>query len=280
MIERWIKSGAVELRCVEWGDGKAPVLMLLHGLRAYAHWFDSFAEAVQSDYRVIALDQRGRGGSGWASDYSTDSYVADVAAVGAALSLDRFGLIGHSMGGTNAVNFAARYAHTVTALVVVDSAPELDRAGLDRIKHELSITPATFASLDDARAFLRKLHPKASDGSLAVRLKWMLEKRKDSLLGWRLDPAILDPRFVPDPPARMWDALTKISCPTLFVRGAESDLVTPQVVDRMLAVVPGSKAVEIAGAAHMVVEDNPDDFNAAVMAFLADIRLDRPARVQ
>jgi esterase len=280
MIERWIKSGAVDLRCVEWGDAKAPALMLLHGLRAYAHWFDSFAEAAQSDYRVIALDQRGRGGSGWASDYSTDSYVADIAAVGAALSLDRFDLIGHSMGGTNAVNFAARHARAVGALVVVDSAPELDCAGLNRIKHELSITPATFVSLDDARAFLRKLHPKASDSSLAVRLKWMLETRKDGLLGWRLDPAILDPRFAPDPPARMWDALTKISCPTLFVRGAESDLVTPQVIDRMLAIVPGSRAVEIVGAAHMVVEDNPDDFITAVMAFLAGVRLDRPARVQ
>lgn len=145
MKEHRVKSGSVDLRCVEWGDANAPAL-LLHGLRAYAHWFDSFAEAAQSDYRVIAIDQRGRGGSGWAADYSTHSYVTDIAAVAAALGLDRFGLIGHSMGGTNAVNFAAHSASVVTALVVVDSAPELDRAGLNRIKRELSITPATFAS--------------------------------------------------------------------------------------------------------------------------------------
>jgi pimeloyl-ACP methyl ester carboxylesterase len=270
VIEHRIKSDGVALRCVEWGDAKAP--LLLHGLRAYAHWFDPFAEAAKDNYRVVALDQRGRGGSGWAADYTTDSYAADIAAVAVALELERSTLIGHSMGGANAVAFAARHPAAVSALVVVDSAPELDRAGLDRIRHELSVTPKSFATLDQARTFLRQLHAKASEQSIAARLQWMLAAGTDGAFGWRLDPAILDPRFAPDPPARMWDGLAALTCPTLFVRGAESDLVTPAVIDRMLKTVPGSTAVEIAGATHMVVEDNPKDFTAAVLTFLAAIQ--------
>jgi esterase len=270
----FVHNASLPLRYVEWApEGPAgerlPTIVLLHGLRAYAHWFDELADAARSDFRLIALDQRGRGGSGWSPEgvYNTDAYVADLEHLVDQLGLQRFSLVGHSMGGTNSVNYAARHPDRVKALVIVDSAPELDMRGVTRIREEMARTPADFASREDAYSFLRGLHRRASEANFATRLEWMLKPEPDGRLSWRIDPAIFT-RMTPDPPQRAWTALANIPCPTLIVRAAESDLVTPDVVSRMLVALPQGSAVEVADAGHMVLEDNPAGFNAAVIPFL------------
>lgn len=272
-------SGPLRLHYVEWGNKDAPPIILLHGLRAYAHWFDEFAEAAASRYRLIALDQRGRGLSGWAADglYNTDAYVADLEALRLHLGLDRMSLMGHSMGGTNVVNYTAAYPQHVEALIIIDSAPELNNVGLTRIRSELGRTPKRFGTLAEARVFLRSLHVRASEKNLDTRLQWMLQESPDGGYTWRIDNAIFDPRMTPDPAERTWAALRKIACPTLIVRGGVSDLITREMVRRMLTCIPGSKDVEIPNAAHMVIEDNPDGFNAGVIPFLDDVLTRQPA---
>jgi pimeloyl-ACP methyl ester carboxylesterase len=268
-----IVPGEVALRCVEYGRETAPVLVLLHGLRAYAHWFDEFSEVAAQKFRVIALDQRGRGGSGKAPDgvYNTDAYVADVARVVKHFGLEKFTLIGHSMGGTNAINYAAAHPEQMAALVIVDSAPELDMAGLTRMRSEMARTPPAFVSRADATAFLTKLHHKATARSLATRLNWMLRENAAGGMEWRIDPAIFDPRMTPDAPARGWDALAKITCPALMVRGAMSDVITAATAQRVVATLAACAYVEIAAAGHMVVEENPHDFTTEVMDFLEKV---------
>jgi esterase len=272
---RTIKNGDVTLNCVCWGRDDAPPVMLLHGLRAYAHWFDDFAAAAHDKYRLVGLDQRGRGASGWAADgrYDTDSYVDDIKCVADALHLTKFAIVGHSMGGTNATNFAAAYPERMSALVIVDSAPELHQTGLDRIRRELSVTPKDFPSRDAARSFLRTMHVRASDRSIETRLDWMLKPDDSGGLTWRIDPAIFNPKMTPDSPERSWSALKKVTCPTLVVRAALSDLVTAECADRMVDALASGHRAEVAEAAHMVVEDNPDGFNAVVLPFLDRVLL-------
>lgn len=267
-------AGGLKLHYVEWGDPAAKPIVMLHGLRAYAHWFDEFAEAAAGRYRLIALDQRGRGASDRApnGDYTTDAYVADLEALRKHLGLPAMTLMGHSMGGTNAINYTAAYQQHVEALVIIDSAPELHHEGLSRIRAELGLTPKRFDTLTAARAFLRGLHQRASDANIETRLTWMLQEGEGGYV-WRIDNAIFDPRLTPDPPERTWSALRKVVCPTLIVRGALSDLVTRDVVERMLASIPASRQVEIPAAGHMVVEDNPDGFNAGVLPFLDELLL-------
>lgn len=267
------QSGLLKLHYVEWGRPDAPPVVALHGLRAYGWWFAEFGEAAQADFRVLALDQRGRGESSWAPDgrYNTDAYVADLEAFRQHLGLDRMILVGHSMGGTNVVNYAALYSQHVDALVIVDSAPELHMAGLTRIREEMGHTPVSFENRLAARAFLRGLHARASEANLDTRVVWMLREAEDGRLAWRIDSTIFDPKLMPDPPERMWTALRQLECPTLIVRGGVSDLITPEVVERMLAVLKNGRAVVVPDAAHMVVEDNPDGFNAAVLPFLKSV---------
>ncbi len=263
----------LRLHYVEWGDAGHPAIVMLHGLRAYGHWFDEFAAVAEDRYRLIAPDQRGRGASDWAKDgrYNTDAYVEDLAALVDKLALDRFVLFGHSMGGTNAINYAAGHPERVSALVIIDSAPELDPRGLTRIRSELGATPKSFATWDEARDFIRRLHARPSEQHIATRLAWMLKEAEPGRIVWRLDDAIFDPRMTPDPPSRTWAMLAQICCPTLMVRGGVSDLVTREMAERVAAAVADGRCVEVPAAGHMVVEDNPDGFNAAVMAFLAQV---------
>lgn len=275
--EHRLPGAGLAIRAVSWGPEDATPIVLLHGLRAYAHWFDDFAEAAGDRYRIIALDQRGRGLSDWATDgaYHTEAYVADLQAVAQGLGLSRFVLAGHSMGGTNALAFTTRYPAMVSALIVIDSAPELDPRGIARIGLEMAATPAHFASIEAARAFLRPLHARATARSFETRLHWMLKPQADGLV-WRIDPAIFDAQLKPDPAERGWARLAALRCPTLFLRGAESDLVSRAVAERMAALVARSmreesRLEEIPGAAHMIVEDNPAAFNDTVLRFLARI---------
>jgi esterase len=269
----WVEGAGPRLHYVEWGPPQAPTLLLLHGLRAYARWFDEFAEAAQERYRVIALDQRGRGRSERApgGDYSRAAYVADVEAVVRALGLERFVLIGHSMGGLNAIPYTARHPEKVRALVLVDIGPDLQPEGMQRLRRELAETPADFVSWEAARAFLAARHPQASARNLATRLDWMLMQAADGRIAWRIDPAI----FAPDQPfesaEEIWANYSRIRCPVLVLRGGETDLLTVATCARMAAAVPDCRWLEIPRAGHMVLEDNPADFNQAVLAFLADL---------
>src|SRR6187399_141264 len=100
-----IPVGRVTLRCLEWGAPSGFPVVLLHGLRGHAHSWDDVAAELGKTYRVIAVDQRGRGESDWApdGDYSMEAFSEDTAGLCNALGLDAIALIGHSMGGRNGI---------------------------------------------------------------------------------------------------------------------------------------------------------------------------------
>ena len=266
---RYATINGLRLYYVEWGDAQATPVVCLHGLRAYGHWFDELATVVSDQYRVLALDQRGRGETDWAADgdYTREAYVSDVEAFIETLQLDRFILIGHSMGGLNAIHYAARHPERVLALGVLDIGPEIDPTGMQRIRAELGETPAGFDSWQEAKAFLKMRHPKASEENRQTRLTWMLKEGADGRIAWRIDQAIFDPNLKPDDPQQTWDLLSQIRCPTLILRGGESDVLSVDTCQKMLTRIPDGRWVEIPGAGHMVIEDNPEACNAALLDF-------------
>lgn len=269
-VSRYVTLNGLKLHYIEWGSEPATPIVCLHGLRAYGHWFDEFAVAVDDSYRVLALDQRGRGATDWAADgdYSRTAYVRDVAAFVDALRLHAFLLVGHSMGGLNAMQYTARHPARVQALSLLDIGPEIDPAGMRRIRAELGETPDDFASWADAEAFLRQRHPQASSENRETRRRWMLQQAADGRIVWRLDPAIFDPNLRADDGQQTWALLDQIRCPTLIVRGAVSDVLSVETCRKMSDRIPDSQSVEIPEAGHMVIEDNPRAFNAAMLEFL------------
>ncbi len=261
------------LHYCEWGAAQGRPLVLLHGITGHARTWDHLASALQPDFRVIALDQRGHGDSQWASggDYSVGAMAADVGRLVDHLGLGRFLLCGLSMGGRVAIAFAGMHPERVERLVIVDIGPDIAPAGMERVRSTIGTAPERFTTEDDAREYVRRGNPRYNEVELRRRVAHGLTRLPDGALAWKYDKAIREVmrlglrREAMD----LWVPLARIACPTLLVRGVESDILSPEIAKRMLASLPDGRLVEIADAGHSVPGDQPGAFAAAVRSFLA-----------
>jgi esterase len=269
---RTVTLGGLALHYCDWGAAPARPLVLLHGITGHARTWDHLASALQPDFRVIALDQRGHGDSQWApgGDYSIGAMATDVERLADHLGLDRFLLLGLSMGGHVAIALAGALPERVERLVIVDIGPDIAPAGLERVRGMIGTAPERFASEDEAREYVRRGNPRYNEAELRRRVAHGLTRLPDGGLAWKYDTAIREAmrrglrREVMD----LWEPLARITCPTLIVRGFESDILSPEIAKRMLARLLDGRLVEIAEAGHSVPGDQPEAFAAAVRAFL------------
>jgi pimeloyl-ACP methyl ester carboxylesterase len=267
-----LKVNGIKLRYLDWGDRSLPILML-HGLRGYAETWQGVAEHLSSRFRPLALDQRGRGGSDWApwQSYWAGQYVSDLESFVDQLDLDRFVLLGHSMGGTNAIVYAARHPDRVAALVIEDMGPGASStsSGSSRIKGELGGTPETFAAWSEAEAYWRAQRPHASAEAVRSRLTYTLRELADGRIGWRYDlEGIRRARLDSSMQIDLWPYVTDLRCQTLVIRGAESDFLARAAAEEMARRNANLRWVEIEGASHYVHDDNLPAFNRALSQFL------------
>lgn len=272
-------ADGLSLHCLEWSTDGVPMI-LLHGHGNEAHLWDDFVPCVAPYYRVIAVDQRGHGDADWDPEgrYRTEDLVRDLEALTKELEIDRFVLIGFSMGGRAAMSFAGQHPERIAGLVIVDMGPELDPRGRIRIGQEIQSQRApVFGSVDEYTSMLSLNYPAGQPAALARMAKHALKQRDDGLFELKMDPKLRADR--PDDEtaraeeealtAELWEALAKIPCPTLVVRGAASDILSPDVADRMVeeTLANGQLAV-IPQAAHSVATDNPKAFEEAVSRFV------------
>lgn len=259
----------------QWGAPSAPPVVMLHGIRGYGETFVGIAAALQPAFRVIAIDQRGRGASDWdpAHNYYTDTYVADLDGLVQQLGLKRFDLLGHSMGGINAIVYAARHPERVRRLVIEDAGPGAfeDSDGATRIRNELAATPDRFVSWEAASDFMRRLRPTVTEDARQQRLQSMLKPMPAGGYTWRYDHVgIAATRLDPDP-ARVLDlepSVRAIACETLVLRGGRSDYLQAAMANHMCALNPRIACIEIPDAGHYVHDDQPALFHEAVSNFL------------
>ena len=271
--DKTVTANGLRLHYLDWGTVGKPNMVLLHGLRGHAHAWDDVSAAMCRDFHVLAIDQRGRGDSDWApgGDYRTDAYVADLAAFCEALGIDSFLLVGHSMGGRNSMAFTARYPEKVQKLIIVDVGPVIDPKGAERINREVSGVPEEFDSFDAVVEYMGKQNRFASDSVLRRRLQYATKELPNGKFGWRYDLAIRQQRRegTVAPAADLWPALAKITCPTLIVRGTDTDLLSSEVAHQMVETLDQGKLVEVPRSGHMVFEDNPEDFISQLTSFLS-----------
>ena len=270
--DKTVSANGINLHYLDWGNADAPTVLLAHGLRGHAHSWDDVSAALCHDYHVLALDQRGRGDSDWApdGDYSGAAYVADLVGFCQALKLDSFILVGHSMGGRNSIAFASKHSDQLKKLIIVDIGPTVDPAGGARITTEMQQVPEEFDSLDAVFEYMNQQNRFASDRVVRRRLQYATRELPNGKIGWRYDLAIREQRRNGTaPPAEdLWPMLPNISCPTMIVRGKQTDLLPAEVAQQMVATLPDASLMEIDQAGHMVFEDNPEDFIAAVKGWL------------
>lgn len=283
--EGWIHSEGLRLRYVEWGAVDAPAIVALHGLRSFAYTWEPVALPLADRFRIIALDQRGRGESDWDPQrrYYAEHYVRDLAVLADHLKLARFVLIGHSMGGSNAFVYAGTHADRLAGLVIEDMGPGASAggAGSERIRRELLATPARFADWDAAVAFWRSQRPNVPDAAIAARVLHSMKRTEGGTVVWRHDAeGIAAARLAATPQqlVDLWPHVEALRIPTLLMRGACSDFLTAETAAAMVQRNPAIRLVEVPGATHYVHDDNFPAFEAALHAYLADPALARWSR--
>jgi pimeloyl-ACP methyl ester carboxylesterase len=201
----------------------------------------------------------------------------DVESLCAALGIERLVLCGHSMGGRVAMRFAGRNPGMLAGLVVVDAGPELDERGVSRITSEAVRQEPVFDSVDAYAALLAGNYPAGRPEVLARMARHELRERPDGKfeLKLRLDMKQLREsrsaeeaeRYARDETKILWDALSGVPCPALVVRGAASDVLSPEVADRMEETLPHGELAVVPRAAHSVMVDNPDGLREVIGRF-------------
>jgi pimeloyl-ACP methyl ester carboxylesterase len=248
----------------------APSLVLLHGYTGHARSWDAFAEAMTDRYRVLALDQRGHGETAWApaDRYGIDDMADDLEAFVKALGLEGFTLLGLSMGGMVAIEYAGRRPKELAACVIVDIGPEIVQSGSSRIQASVAASDV-FASRDEAFAAARAANPLPPEAHHRHRVDYSLMRTEDGRWTYRYDRALRSPRNLRRRDTEAgWRSCANIAVPTQIIRGELSDILAPEIADRMVQIIPGARLESVADSGHSVPLDAPEGFLAAARAFL------------
>jgi esterase len=270
--EHRVTANGLGFRYLDWGNKEQRPILFLHGGALTAHTWDLCCLALRDDYHCMALDQRGHGDSDWApdADYSIAAQREDVKGFAEVIGLDQFVLVGMSMGAINGLAYAIRYPETLSALVLIDAGPNVRRTGSTRIRDFVNggAKPETLeAIIERALAF----NPRRDPLILRRSLMHNLRRQDDGNWVWKYDRR----RFQAMGGERhgeerrgLADGLARVTCPTLVVRGAESDVFHDEDAERLAAGLPDGRWITIPKAGHTVQGDNPKDLAAALRDFL------------
>lgn len=265
VVDEWIEMRGLRFHYRDWPSTQndAPTLVLLHGFTGHARSWDAFAAAMTDRFRILALDQRGHGESGWAAadGYGTDEMVADLTAFVAALGLNDYVLLGLSMGGIVSIAYAGTQPSELGRLVIVDIAPEIAKSGLRDIQSNVARSDI-FESRAAAFERAREDNPVPPVDHHRSRVDQSLMRTEDGRWTYRYDRALRDPgnQRMRQSVEEGWRSVSAINVPTLLIRGETSDILDPAVAERMVREIDDCALVEVSGAGHPVPLDKPDQF--------------------
>ena len=272
-----VGAGGVTLVGDEYGDPAHPPVLLLHGGGQTRHSWGRTAEALaDAGYWAVSADLRGHGDSDWSpdGDYSFDAFRVDTEAW-----CERMGcpaVVGASMGGIAALRTEghrprAGLAPACRALVLVDIAPRTEDEGIARIIAFMTARPDGFRDLDEAADLIAEYLPHRARRPDAAGLAKNLRRGDDGRYRWHWDPRFLDTSTRPRATGQVdefRDCASRLTVPTLLVRGRMSDVVSEEGARDFLSLAPHAEYVDVADAAHMVAGDRNDVFAAEVIGFL------------
>ena len=253
--------GLHRMAYTEWGDPANPkVLVCVHGLTRQGRDFDTLAQAMAGEYRVVCPDVVGRGRSDWLTDpagYAIPNYVADMVTLLARLNAAEVHWVGTSMGGLIGLGLASLPRSPVAKLVLNDVGPKIEYASLVRIGQYLG-APVRWNTLDEAADALWAVSSSFGPHS---REQWLALTKPQLVAdgaGYKphYDPAIavafaaITPELATAGEAAAWYGYDHITCPTLLVRGADSDLLSAQTAREMTQRGPKARLHEFAGVGH------------------------------
>lgn len=271
-------AGFHDMAYVEWGDPDNPkVLVCVHGLTRCGRDFDALAQELCGEYRVVCPDVAGRGRSDWLKDkslYGIPQYAADMTTLLARIDAETLDWVGTSMGGLIGMALAAQERTPIRRLVLNDVGPVVTAVAIARIGEYVGKVPR-FDDMGQAEAFVRFVSAPfgaLTDAQWRHLTEHVVKTAADGKVELRYDPGIAAPfrqAMAEGPNAgkdvELWPLYDAIRCPTLAIRGAQSDLLTPATHAAMAERGPKAMRAEIPGVGHA-----PMFLDAAQIAVVRD----------
>lgn len=263
-------AGLHRMAYQEWGDPANPkVLVCVHGVTRVSDDFDDLARALADTYCVVCPDVVGRGRSGRLPNpdlYRVPQYVSDMVTLLARVlaegeahgEVQKVAWFGTSMGGLIGMGLASLPDSPIGRLVLNDIGPVLDPAALRRIGDYIG-QDVRFGSFAEGARFVRDVSASFgphSDAQWEKMARDVLRQEADGSWVRHYDLALAQPFRAATPESvaadehMLWAAYDAIACPTLVVRGAESDLLSHATAQAMTQRGPRARLVEIAGVGH------------------------------
>lgn len=258
------------------GPEDAPRIVFLHGVMGSGANWRKITSQMRDQYRMLAFDQRGHG---WSfkpeKGYGPEDYSEDLRQILDELGWEKIALVGHSMGGRNALHFANAHPERLWALVIEDIGPEGNVKSMERTINLIDLVPTPFASKAEAKNFfehdfLDKIPNHPQRHLLAPYLYTNIEEKADGTADWRFNKhgiltSLKAGHFKP-----RWEQVRDLKMPTLFIRGERSDDLSREELAKIVQVNPAIKTAEIAGAGHFVHFEQPQEFIRHLAEFLSE----------
>lgn len=270
-----VKAGQVTLHYLYWGNNPE-IILALHGVSSLAHAWDFIAEKLANKYTFIAIDQRGHGDSSKPQNgYTVDDYNEDILNFINTLSIKKLILLGHSMGGRNAIVFAAEHPERVSKLIIEDFGYGIPKSVYEAIQSLVLSNPEEFASEKEAFQHLKKRSKFYRDDATWNRIKNAFFKTGNSLR-WKYNKnavtKTLNHLYIDLPPY-----LKAIQCPTLFIRGDQSTIFPKNAALKTLKLNKNFKLNEINNSTHFIQDENPEELIEKIRNFLNSKKRDSAA---
>jgi pimeloyl-ACP methyl ester carboxylesterase len=248
----------------------AGVVLCLPGLTRNSRDFIALASHLQSDYRVLALDLRGRGLSEYDKhwqNYQPGTYVLDVFALLRELKIERVAIVGTSLGALMAMLISAQQPELVAGMVLNDAGPETDPRGRARIAQYAGKQPIV-RNWDDAAQYIKSIYGEAlwglSDADWHTYAKLSYRENEDGIPVPDCDPnigAAFRETYSPaqtEPPQNLWPVFAQIKdIPALVIRGEHSDILSVATVQRMAHEKPDLQYIAVPNRGHAPMLNEP-----------------------
>ncbi len=258
-VQCFSAAGLHRMAYTESGDPANPkVLVCVHGLTRCGRDFDFLAAALEREYRIICPDVVGRGRSDWLTDkslYGVQQYVTDMATLIARLDVEEVSWLGTSMGGLIGMFLAALVHTPIRRLILNDVGPVITAVSLKRIGEYVGKDPR-FDTIEQAMQFVRLVSATFGphdDAQWRHLTEHVVRKAADGKIEFCYDPGIAESykQAAGDgQDVELWPFYDLIQCPTLVLRGAESDLLRRETVEQMTQRGPRARSIEIPGVGH------------------------------
>lgn len=275
----YVSSQGLRLHYVQWGDPDASPVLLIHGGRDHARNWDRVAEALSDEFALYAVDLRGHGDSEWAlgSQYSVPEFVADIAAFADHLNRDPLAVVGHSLGGAIALQYAGVFPERISRICAIEGlGPGISsrrpahirmREWVAQIRDFETRRPRHYATFEDAVARMREANPHLAAEMARHLTLHGAHRHEDGSYTWKFDNSVRlhSPYEFNSEDARViWNQIRR---PVLLIRGDEGHARDPEQ-DGSASAFHDYESVLIRGAGHWVHHDQLGDFLSVLRPFL------------